>query len=388
MIGKLGLAGAVVLAWVLTFAVMGGDVIPGFNEDAPAKVSGQATPWALSHPDAVPLTPSESPTQSPAGSPTGSPSAEPTAETEAKDASKATPAASAPTSAGDAARAVAGTLLTQRPGPRREAPRILDFRISSFNMLGSSHTTSKGKNPRRASGPARTARAASYITAAGISVVGFQELQPNQRSTFLSATGGRWGLYPGNAGGLDGDNSIAWRLDTWEMVKPGSRPIPYFGGRPRNMPVILLRNKQTGITAYFTNFHNPANTKQYGNQDRWRAAAKARQVELFRELKDDGYPVFVTGDMNETQSWFCAVAGPGDLKAAAGGDGGRNGCSVAGGYRVDWIAGSHDVQFSNYREDKSGTVKWMTDHPVMITDVRIDSSLFPDSVLDEGEEPR
>ncbi len=379
MIGKLGLAGAVVLAWVLTFVVMGGDVVPGFHEDAPARVSGTSTPWALSHPDAVPLTPGgdESPSE-PGASPDASPSA-----SQPAGAPSAQPAADAP-----GARAVAGTLLTQRPGPRREAPRILDFRMSSFNMLGSSHTTAKGKNPRRASGPARTARAANYVTSNGISVVGFQELQPNQRSTFLNATGGKWGLYPGNAGGLDGDNSIAWRLDTWEMVKPGSAPIPYFGGRPRNMPVILLRNKQTGITAYFANFHNPANTRQYGNQDRWRAAAKARQVELFRQLKDDGYPVFVTGDMNETQSYVCAVAGPGDLKAAAGGEGGRSGCSVAGGYRVDWILGSHDVQFSNYREDKSGLVKWMTDHPVMITDVRIDSRLFPTSVLAEGEKPR
>ncbi len=376
MIGKLGLAGAVVLAWVLTFVVMGGDVVPGFQKDAPAKVSGTPSPWALSHPDATPLTPGSA--ETPAESPNASPAAAPGAGQGAQGAQPA---------AGDA-EALAGTLLTQRPGPRREAPRILDFRMSSFNMLGSSHTTSKGKNPRRASGPARTARAAGYVMSNGISVVGFQELQPNQRSTFLSATGGKWGLYPGNAGGLDGDNSIAWRLDTWEMVKPGSAPIPYFGGHPRNMPVILLRNKQTGITAYFTNFHNPANTRQYGNQDRWRAAAKNRQVQLFSQLKDDGYPIFVTGDMNETQSYVCAVAGPGDLKAAAGGEGGRNGCSVAGGYRIDWILGSHDVQFSNYREDKSGTVKWMTDHPVMIADVRIDSRLFPRAILAEGETPR
>jgi hypothetical protein len=249
-------------------------------------------------------------------------------------------------------------------------------------MLGSSHTRPGGKASGKASGYARASRAGRYVLDNGLDVVGFQELQGDQRNAFRNVTGGGYGLYPGDElRALDGENSIAYRLDTWELVRADTVPIPYFGGRIRNMPVLLLKHKETGIAAYFSNFHNPADTRKYGPQGRHRAAAKAREAALFADLRADGYPVFATGDMNEQQSWFCAVAGPGDLKAAAGGEGARDGCSVAGGFRIDWIVGSHDVEFSNYREDRSGTVQWMTDHPVIITDVTIDAATFPKAVL-------
>jgi hypothetical protein len=366
VVGKLGLVGGVAVAWLLTFVLMGGDVMPA--------LSGQDTHTSdkVGHPRPAPAVapavtgPSSSATA--AGSATASATDAPgQAAAAAEQLADTTP--------------VAGHVLVDRPNPRRAAPPVLTFRMATFNALGSSHTRKGGKAARRASGPARTARAGRYVLDNDIDVVGFQEMQGDQRNAFMGATGGRYGLYPGNAlRSMDGENSIAYRLDTWELVKPGTVPIPYFGGRPRNMPVVLLKNRQTGITAYFTNFHNPADTRQFGKQGRWRAAAKAREVALFSDLRDDGYPVFVTGDMNEQQSWFCAVAGPGDLKAAAGGEGGRNGCSVAGGFRIDWIAGSHDVQFSNYREDRGGVVAWMTDHPVALTDVTIDAADFPRSV--------
>ena len=365
VVGKLGLVGGVFVAWLLTFVLMGGDVMPSISAHDPA-----ATEQAGAARPPVSIAPSTAP-PSDAGSTPGS------------DSSSDAPgdaAAAAETLANSAP--IAGKVLVDKPSPRRYSPPVLTFRMASFNALGSSHTR-KGTNRRqKASGYARTTRAGRYVLDNKIDLVGFQELQGDQRTAFTRATGGQYGLYPGNElRSLDGENSIAYRLDTWELVKPGSVPIPYFGGRPRNMPVILLKNKQTGITAYFTNFHNPADTRQYGQQDRWRAAAKAREVALVSDLRDDGSPVFVTGDMNERQSWFCAVAGPGDLKAAAGGEGGRDGCSVADGFRIDWIAGSHDVQFSNYREDRSGLVAWMTDHPVMITDVTIDAADFPKAVL-------
>ena len=360
VIGKLGLVGGVFVAWLLTFLVMGGDVMPSISahDTQPAHQVGVAK-------DPVSLGPSATPSGSASGTPSDGPGQAAAAAEQLAD--------SAP---------VAGHVLVDRPNPRRAAPPVLTFRMASFNALGSSHTRKGTHRKQKASGYARTSRAGQYVLDNRIDLVGFQEMQGDQRTAFMRATGGQYALYPGNElRSLDGENSIAYRLDTWELVKADSVPIPYFGGRPRNMPVLLLRNKQTGITAYFTNFHNPADTGEYGRQGRWRAAATAREAELFGRLRDDGYPLFVTGDMNDQQSWFCAVAGPGDLKAAAGGEGARNGCSVAGGFRIDWILGSHDVTFSNYREDKSGLVSWMTDHPVMITDVTIDAVDFPRSVL-------
>jgi len=376
VVGKLGLVGGVAVAWLLTFVLMGGDVMPalsGHDAQAAGKVGS---------PKAVGTAPAKAGT-TPSG--TATTGTEPSRNTE-NDRTSDGPgqAAAAAEKLADTAP-VAGQVLVDRPNPRRAAPPVLTFRMATFNALGSSHTRGKNHRKQKASGPARTARAGQYVLDNKIDLVGFQEMQGDQRSAFLGATGGQYALYPGNElSSGDGENSIAYRLDTWELVKADSIAIPYFGGRPRNMPILLLRNKQTGITAYFTNFHNPADTAQFGPQARWRGAAKDREVALFGDLKDDGYPLFVTGDMNEQQSWFCAVAGPGDLKAAAGGEGGRNGCDVAGGFRIDWIAGSHDVQFSNYREDKSGLVAWMTDHPVMVTDVTIDAALFPQSVAPTG----
>lgn len=369
VIAKVGLVGGVFVAWLLTFVLMGGDVMPAISSSSSRHDTsatpgvGAMKPSASARSSATP-TPDTAPAATSSPTPAGAP---------------ASAAAAAETLAG--ATALAGHVLVDRPNARRAAPPVLTFRMATFNALGSSHTRKGSSRKQKASGYARASRAARYVLDNNLDLVGFQEMQGDQRNAFLNVTGGRYALYPGNElRGMDGENSIAYRLDTWELVKASSVPIPYFGGRPRNMPVLLLKNKQTGITAYFTNFHNPADTGRYGRQGRWRAAAKAREATLFGELRGSGYPIFVTGDMNEQQSWFCAVAGPGDLKAAAGGDGARNGCSVAGGFRIDWIAGSHDVVFSDYREDRSGLVAWMTDHPVVMTDVTIDAADFPKAV--------
>jgi hypothetical protein len=366
VIGKLGLVGGVAVAWLLTFVLMGGDVMPAISaNDQPQAVSEVVLPKPP-----VSITPA-----------TESPSAEATT-TAADPGSDAPGQAAASAELIAESEPIAGSVLVDRPNPRRAAAPVFTFRLSSFNVLGSSHTRPGGKASGMASGPARMSRASSYVLANDLDVVGFQEMQGDQRSVFRRVTGGRYGLYPGDElRALDGENSIAYRLDTWELVKADTVPIPYFGGRVRNMPVLLLKHKETGVASYFSNFHNPADTRRYGPQGRHRAAAKAREAALFADLREDGYPVFATGDMNERQSWFCAVAGPGDLKAAAGGEGARDGCSVAGGFRIDWIVGSHDVEFSNYREDTSGAVRWMTDHPVMITDVTIDAADFPKAVL-------
>ena len=290
MIGKLGLVGGVAVAWLLTFVLMGGDVLPALSsaDETPSASASSKAPASAS--------PTPSPTAAAAATPDAQTLAAATAEQLA------------------AAKPLAGKVLKDRPNPRRAAPPVMTFRMASFNALGSSHTRKGTKRKQKASGPARTSRAARYVLDNGIDLVGFQELQGDQRSAFTNATGGQYGLYPGNElRSMDGENSIAYRLDTWELVKASTVPIPYFGGRPRNMPVVLLKNKTTGIAAYFTNFHNPADTGQFGRQGRWRVAATAREANLFASLRPEGYPVFVTGDMNEQESWFCTVAGPGDL---------------------------------------------------------------------------
>jgi len=376
VVGKLGLVGAVAVAWVLTFVLMGGDVMPSLTgHDTKATASSP-------HATAAPASPSSAGT-SPSASPSGTATSDPGTSRDSTAAGGATDApGQAAASAEKLAQAapVSGQVLTDRPNPRRAAPPVLTFRMATFNALGSSHTRKHNHRKQKASGPARTGRAGQYVLDNNIDLVGFQEMQADQRGAFMGATGGRFALYPGNElRSGDGENSIAYRLDTWELVKADTVSIPYFGGNPRNMPVLLLRNKQTGITAYFLNFHNPADTAEFGKQGRWRAVATDREVSLLSQLKDSGYPIFVTGDMNDRGPWFCSVAPAGNLVAAAATAFGQSGCSIPG-FRIDWIVGSQGVDFSNYHEDRSGLVAWMTDHPVAISDVTIDAATFPKSV--------
>ncbi|HEX2895284.1 MAG TPA: endonuclease/exonuclease/phosphatase family protein [Marmoricola sp.] len=372
MVAKLGLIGGVAAAWLLTFVLMGGNVLPSLSGQHTAATGhgGAPTPAATMPPASM----GPSPTSSPTGTPGDAASSPANAPGQAAAAAEQL-AQTAP---------LAGQVLVNQPNPPKPAPPVLTFRMATFNALGSSHTHKGGHRKQKASGASRTARAGQYVMDNNIDLIGFQEMQGDQRSAFMNATGGRYALYPGDQlRSGDGENSIAYRLDTWELVKADSIPIPYFGGNPRNMPILLLRNKQTGITAYFTNFHNPADTAEFGPQGRWRAAATAKEVALFSQLKNNGYPVFVTGDMNDRGPWFCSVGPAGDLVAAAATAFGQNGCTIPG-FRIDWIAGTQGVQFSNYHEDKSGLVAWMTDHPVVMTDVTIDAANFPKSVAPEA----
>lgn len=348
---KIALVGGVGVIWLLTFLVMGGSALPSIdlNASGPTTSVGQGGPVGNSDP----LTPS---TPTPA---------EGAAEDPGDIAAKAEALAdTAP---------VTGKVLVARPKPRREAAPKLTFRLASFNILGSSHTAGSKK---RASGVTRTGYATTYILQQGISIVGFQELQRDQRSAFLGATGGKWGLWPsGSQRSGDGDNSIAWDKDVWDLKSTDTVPTPYFSGKIRNHPIILLRNKQTGIEVYITNFHSPAD--KFGNAQGWRNVTADRQIDMANQLAKTGRPVFITGDMNERSTWACKLALGADMRAAMGGHG-RDGCTIPRNPFVDWIVGSYDVDFTNYVADNN--VKSITDHPVIIADATVDARDFPKSV--------
>ncbi|HZJ05097.1 MAG TPA: endonuclease/exonuclease/phosphatase family protein [Nocardioidaceae bacterium] len=248
----------------------------------------------------------------------------------------------------------------------------LDFVLSSFNVLGSSHSAPGGTRSSMAPGTTRIRWAAGLLASRGVDVVGFQELQLDQARTFLGITNGRYDVYPGTRlGGKGAQNSIAWRTDTWEAVAARTIPIPYFNGNRMPMPVVLLRNRESGLSAYFANFHNPASTPRKGNQGRWRRMALLQEVALANRLMaSTDYPVFLTGDLNERGEAFCTVTGRTAMIAANGGS--NSGvCRPPRAVGIDWIFGSPDVAFSNYRADRSRAINRTSDHPLLVTDVRI-----------------
>jgi hypothetical protein len=268
-----------------------------------------------------------------------------------------------------------------RPAPVA-LPPVAQFTMATFNLLGSSHTKAHGKNPGMASGPQRISGALQILGAHGVSVVGLQEFQPDQRATFQRQAAG-WAMYPGlSLGRRAGENSVAWRTDTWDLVKPALVNIPYFNGNIRPMPYVLLRHKATGVQAYFSTFHNPADVGKFRNQQRFRTEATNREITLFNELEKSGIPQFVTGDMNEREEYFCRVTGSTPLIAAAGGSN-NGGCAVPRPTQIDWIFGSPGVQFGGYLVDRSPLVRRTTDHPVVVSQVVVDALKFKNAYQPE-----
>jgi hypothetical protein len=262
---------------------------------------------------------------------------------------------------------------------RRATPPTATFTVSSFNVLGASHTPAGGS---RASGTTRIVWAKQLLDQHHVQVAGFQEMQAVQYTKFAQIAGSSWALYPGlTMLKRDSENSIGWRTDTFDLVWASTVKIPYFNGSLRSMPVVLLREKSTGMLAYFANVHNPADTSTYPNQGAYRAEATRMEIALQNLLAPAGIPRFLTGDMNERASYFCRVTKEAPLKAARPQSTWLNGACSAGRPRaVDWILSSTEVPWSSYIEDRSALVSKTTDHPMIIGDATIDTATFPNAL--------
>jgi hypothetical protein len=207
-------------------------------------------------------------------------------------------------------------------------------------------------------------------------------MQAVQYTKFAQIAGSSWALYPGlTMLKRDSENSIGWRTDTFDLVWASTVKIPYFNGSLRSMPVVLLREKSTGMLAYFANVHNPADTSTYPNQGAYRAEATRMEIALQNLIAPTGIPRFLTGDMNERASYFCRVTREAPLKAARPKSTWVNGVCSAGSPRaVDWILSSTEVPWSSYIEDRSPLVAKTTDHPMIIGDATIDTATFPNAL--------
>ena len=259
-----------------------------------------------------------------------------------------------------------------RPKPQL-LPPVAEFSAATFNILGSSHTAQGGHSPGKASGPQRVNGVIQLLRSHGISVAGLQEFQPNQRAAFNARAAG-WTAWPGlSMGRRAGENSVAWRTDTWTAVETRTIPIPYFRGRIRPMPYVLLQHNETGLKMWFSTFHNPANV--HGPAQKHRNEAARRQIGLFNRLHGSGYPQLATGDMNERQSYACKVVRNSPLVPTQGGS-----CPTARPFFIDWIFGSPNVQYTGYVHDRSPLVRRTSDHPFVRVDVRIDALDYPKAV--------
>ena len=245
-------------------------------------------------------------------------------------------------------------------------------RVASFNVLGHSHTEPAGKHPQMDAGPVRIRRALELFDRHGVDVVGLQEFQGPQAREFNAITGDAWGIWHSPS---DTANAVAWRADVWRSVDRRLVAIPYFEGNIRQMPVVRLRHRETGLEFWVVSVHNPADTKDFPHNAAHRREAIRREAQLARSLwASTGVPVILTGDLNERASAFCSLTSSTGLVAAAGGShiGGRCRPPSFGG--IDWIFGGPGLSWSRWTVDRSLLVRRTSDHPLVLADLDLTSA--------------
>ncbi len=231
-----------------------------------------------------------------------------------------------------------------------------EVRVGSFNVLGSQHTAPGGGRQRYPPASTRNVGATNLIAKHGVDILGTQELQADQLGALQSRTG--MAAYPGTSwGSAETDNSILWRPGIFEMVS-GSQFTINFMGRPRPQPIVRLRHLATGREFYVVNTHPSAGGGRYAAE---RAAGQNTLVSVVNNLKSEGVPVLVTGDMNDREAFYCSVSPRTGLVASNGGSY-SGGCSPPPSpLPVDWVLGL-DVRWSGYWRDTTPVTQRISDH--------------------------
>ncbi|MGI9157038.1 MAG: endonuclease/exonuclease/phosphatase family protein [Marmoricola sp.] len=246
---------------------------------------------------------------------------------------------------------------------RRNVRPVAEFTMANFNIQGATH---------RGGIIGRTTRTRDLLLSHHVDVVALQEFQRPQRQIFARVAGGTYGVFPGaTARSLDAENSVAWRKDTFALVRGETRPYRYFRGGIRNMPRVLLRNLKTGVELWVTSYHNPASCCGYGNAAPYRAQdVRAQVTDATALVTATKAPLIISGDMNDRAAYLCAMTTGVDMHSADGGNH-VGGCHVPPSPWIDWILGTRDVEFSGYLRDRSGFVRSTSDHPIVVTRVRV-----------------
>ncbi|WP_027861719.1 endonuclease/exonuclease/phosphatase family protein [Marmoricola sp. URHB0036] len=247
--------------------------------------------------------------------------------------------------------------------PRPATPVSVSFNVATFNVVGNSH--SRGRGGYR-SGAARMKTQVGYLRKHKVQLVGFQELEGTQASSFLRRTKGKWALVGARSRSgktVDTRNAVAFRKHDFSLVKRSSVPITYFYGKRVNIPLVQLRARSNGKTFWILNTHNPADT--HGNAGRWRAESVRRELKRIRKLRSGGATVLFTGDMNAKQDFFCRATRSGVLHSASGGSSGKK-CRYPSANGIDWVLGTRDVRFSSWQADTTTRTRGVSDHPIVV----------------------
>lgn len=267
-----------------------------------------------------------------------------------------------------------GVLLVRPERPRKKRVKAeipaTTMRVASYNVLGA-HLTGRGSSkPHYGPGADRMRAGIALLESSGIEIVALNEFEGPQAAVFGADPD--WDLHraTGNSplrGGDYSGNAIAWRSDAWQLVRAEDEVIVPWQVT-LHMPVLRLRNVETGRQILVMAIHNPASTKRQGNQQSARDRARGIELAAVRTLTESlDLPILVMGDMNERDAVFCHFTGAGDLEAAAGGSVGGT-CRPPDYGGVDWIFGSPELVFSQFAVNRS-TLGRISDHALVTSTV-------------------
>jgi hypothetical protein len=263
-----------------------------------------------------------------------------------------------------------------RKRPRARKPVRTSFRAATINVLGSSHTDRK-RSPY-ASGVKRIGNLVTILKSRGLPVAGLQEFQPDQRAAFAKAAPG-WAMYPGGDSWDVGTTSVVWRTKRFARVQARLTPMPFYEGKNRPAPSVLLRERKTGMRFWFSTFHLPRDTGKSVKAQRQRKVGTQRQIALVGELSKTRIPHILTGDMNERESWFCRFTRGTNMHTPVGGSN-RGRCKPPARSGIDWIFGSGRLDWSGFTVDTSRLVRRTTDHAVRYAFASFNSKDFENSL--------
>ncbi len=196
--------------------------------------------------------------------------------------------------------------VTPTESPKPSSPAADSFTVATFNVLGASHTDNRtGKHHGELPNSSiRAKQATAFIRAHDVDVLGTQELQRPQRKQLKHNLHKTYDIYPSKPEYQHhfSENSIMWNKKRFELIKAGHTKLHYFAGKIAFMPWVKLKDTETKQRFFVLNSHDPADTKQFPRQAKWRAKNAAIHKHDTTRFAKSGLPVILTGDYNSGRS--------------------------------------------------------------------------------------
>ena len=240
---------------------------------------------------------------------------------------------------------------------QRNDPAEFVFKMVTWNLLGWSHTNGRqAKYGHFKSGVIRMALAIKVITRhRGVSVYGFQEFQAQQQKIFRKHFKDKWGFY--NVG----DNGIMWKRKVWSMLEWRTIEVPYYAGRPKPMPVLLLKHQKTGVVCMFMSVHNPWN--EFDGDGSSRRSGWHTQFEVMKNWSERGALPFAFNDANAGPYSFGKIAEEYGVRYTG----------PEPHLNIDFMFYVMDeaVEIEDHKSIRHDRIREITDHPFVKAKVRV-----------------